>query len=77
MDPITAIAQAAGSFFNAASTSIEAITFQSKVRWSKVPDFLRPTQFQRTDKTTDYIIGGIAVAFIVVVIAVAIVAARK
>jgi hypothetical protein len=76
-DPVTAIANLGTEMYRFFQAGIDMVTFKSKARWDNLPQWLSPAEFQQEDYTMETILGGIAVAFIIIIIATAIVAVRK
>lgn len=76
-DPVTAIANLGTEMYKFFQAGIDALTFKSKARWDNLPEWLSPADFQQEDYTIETILGGIAVAFIIIVIVIAVVAVRK
>ena len=76
-DPISAIAGAVDSVFTFYTTAVDAVATPMRARWDNLPEWLRPTDFQREDYTLEIILGGIVIAFLVLVIAIGLIAARK
>jgi hypothetical protein len=70
MDPIAAIANAVGIIF-------ETTTSRGSSRWENLPEWLRPTDFQKNDRTSEIIIASMAIAFIIIVISIAVIATKK
>lgn len=65
MDPVTAIAQAAGSLFDFYGIVINAATFKNKAKWASMPDYTDPADYQRKDYTIEIIIVMMVLAFTV------------
>lgn len=76
-DPISAVAGAVDSVFTFYSTAVEAIATPMQARWENLPEWLSPADFQREDYTLEIILGGIVVAFVVLIGVTAFIAARK
>lgn len=76
-DPISAIANAVTSIYNFYGKGIDALTYKGKARWANLPEWLRPGDFQEEDHTMEYLLGGLAAVFVIIVLAIAIVATRK
>lgn len=76
-DPVTAIANLGTEMYRFFQSGIDALTFQSKARWNNLPEWLSPADFQQQDYTLETILGGIAIAFVILVIVIAVVAVRK
>lgn len=72
-DPISAVANAVGSIFDTIGIALAP----RKARWENLPEWLSPADFQQQDYTIETILGGIAVAFVILVIVIAVIAVRK
>lgn len=76
-DPVTAIANLGTEMYRFFQAGIDMVTFKSKARWDNLPQWLSPAEFQQEDYTLETILAGIAIAFVVLVIVIAVVAIRK
>lgn len=77
MDPVTAISGAVDSVARLANTGLEAIFAPRMAKWANIPEWLSPKDFQQEDHTMEIILGGIALAFIALMVAIIIVTVRK
>lgn len=64
MEPISAAIMAA---LSAASSIFSSITRNKELRYSRLPDWLSPRDFQRRDYTIEIIIGAMALIIIIIV----------
>jgi hypothetical protein len=76
-DPISAVAGAVDSVFTFYNTAVEAVTTPMRARWENLPEWLSPADFQQEDYTLEILLGGIVIAFVVLVGVIAFIAARK
>lgn len=67
---VTAVGALGSAVLNFAAVSKEA-------KWGRLPDWLTAKDFQRKDYTIEIILGGLLAAFLVIVIATAVIASRK
>lgn len=71
-DPISAIANAVTSIYNFYGKVIDTVTWKKKARYSNVPDYANPLDYQ-TDRTMglEIFIAGLFLLFIVIGVVVA------
>ena len=67
---IAAVAELSSSVIGLIATSKEA-------KFGRLPDWLTAKDFQRKDYTLEIILGGLLLAFLVIIIATAVIAAKK
>lgn len=65
MDPVTAIANAVSNIFGGVVNIVEGRRW---AKYGRLPDWLSPREFQRQNYSSELIIGGLALALILVLV---------
>ena len=59
------------------SSIVNLIAVSKEAKWGRLPDWLTAKDFQRKDYTIEIILGGLLIAFLVIVVATVVIASKK